>query len=438
MHVGFYLNTNHLSDWDWADILQGDVPLSGTDGQTFRLAHELTRRTSVQVTLLTTTMGTSSSATKVDQVQVEDFVDAVRYADTHRFDVLVFTNANKPDVIEGLHVAEQVQQLCIAWCHTGPWSPTMWRLYAEIDAVQRVICMTHPHANLFRDRSIFDKIEVVYNGIDAEWYRKHQSILPDSHTACYVGALTPDKGFHHVAQSWPQVRKSVPDARLIVVGGANLYDRSATLGPLEVADPAFEHDHIIPYLGNSREEAFGRFGVNFRGLVSPRQIRDLMHACQIGIVNPNLNPGESLETFCISAIEFQATGTPVVGGRRRGLRETVRHKQTGLLIDTQDQLAPSICRLLTHKDEAQDMGRRGQKRVAEMFDFSHAVERWQQVLNATAEGISPNPPPFSWQRATPKTIVREGIRRLHALAGHGNRISLLDRGLEALRGKIIG
>ena len=432
MHVGFYHDTTHLNEWDWEEVLNGRVPLSGTDGQMFRIVHELAKRSSIECTLVTTCAGTTPSATGASQVAVDDFVGAVRHAHSHQFEVLVFVNIHSPDVIEGLSVADRRQQACIAWCQNGPWRP-MSTLYAETDAVRRVVCVTRPHADIFRDKSVFEKIEVVHNGVDAEWYRPHSSLSLDRQSICYVGAITPDKGFHHIARAWSHVRDYFPDAKLTVVGGAHLYDRSANLGPLNVASPSYEYAHLVPVLGSSRREALKDHRVDFQGLLPPRDTRNIMQACTLGIVNPNLEYGQSLETFCVAAAEFQAAGTPVVGGNRRGLRETVQHEETGILIDSTNELAPTLRYFLNRPEKARFMGERGLQWVTEMFDFPIVVKRWQQVLEATAQDKPPTPPSFSFQRAVPKTFIREGIRRLHSFGGEG-RIPLLDRLLDTLRG----
>jgi hypothetical protein len=159
----------------------------------------------------------------------------------------------------------------------------------------------------------------------------------------------------------------------------------------------------------------------------------VLHTSSVGVVNPNTDPKGSLETFCLTAAERQAAETAVVGGRRRGLRETVRNGQTGVLIDAPSQLSPTLCTLLRNRERTRRMGKRGREWVSQTFALSDVVTRWEKVLGATAQDRPPRPPPFSLRRATPKTIVREGIRRVHALAGTG-RMSLLDRFLDWMRG----
>lgn len=432
MHVGFYLNTTHLASWDWSDVLQARTPLSGTDGTVLRVVHTLATDTSIEVTLLTTVEGTSPSATPTTQVVVRNLTEAVHHACTHQLDTLVFPNAKRPDVIDGVHQAEQLHQSCVAWCHNGPWRD-MAQLYSNSDAVERVLCVSHRQADLFRDKKVFSKIEVVPNGICINQFPPKIEDAQSELTACYVGALTPSQGFHILAESWPQVRSSFPNAQLIVVGSPQLYNRNATLGPLGVANPEYEKSRLIPYLGSSQEKAKERHGVVFAGLLPPKQTWAVMGSSLVGVVNPNTKSG-ALETFCVTAIEMQAMETAVVGGCRRGLRETVRNGETGVLIDVPHQLAPTLCRLFRNPEKTKKMGKHGRQWVTETYDFSHIAQRWVQILTSISRDKPPNPPPFSFQRATPKTLLREGIRQLHKCAGQDNRISFVDNLIEATRG----
>jgi glycosyltransferase involved in cell wall biosynthesis len=430
MRVGFYLDTSHLASWNWTDVLRGRVPLSGTDGTTFRIVHALANQSAAEIAFLTTNPGMTPSATPASQITVDDFVEAVHRARAHNLDVLVFNDADRPEVRNGVRLAEQLRQPCIAWCHNGPWRK-MAQLYSQLEVIRRVVCVSHVHADLYREKDVFRKIEVVYNGINTQRYRGENS-QGDSQTVCYVGALTQSQGFHDLVQAWPRVQDSHPEARLLVVGSPRLYDRSAELGPLGVASPDYERSSLIPYLGTSLEDAEKRFRIAFMGLLSPNQVRDVMQSSLVGVVNPNTQKG-ALETFCVTAVEMQATETAVVGGRRRGLRETIQNGKTGILIDTSDQLASTLSRLLNQPTKARRMGKRGRKWVSHTFDLSRVVEHWTDLLEATVQGRPPDPPSFSFKRATTKTFLREGIRQIHSLAGEGNRITALDWLLDAVR-----
>jgi glycosyltransferase involved in cell wall biosynthesis len=343
--------------------------------------------------------------------------------------VLVFTSGDRPDVWAPLAEAEAVGMPCVAWCHNGPGREAAAQ-YARNKAVRRIVCVSHPQADVYRDKRGFEKMAVVHNAVDTAAFAPPDEAVREPHTVCYVGALTPSKGFHHVARAWPQVRAAVPKARLLVVGSARLYDADAQLGPLQVAQAAYEREHLIPHLGATQEEAKARWGVTFHGLLAPQSLRTVLHRATVGVVNPNTR--HALETFCIAAVEMQAAGVPVVGARRMGLRETVRHHETGWLVDAPSELASALVRLLREPDATHRM-RRAAKRCATRFNIGHVVARWADVLRDVHAGRPPTPPPLKPALATPRTYLREALRRLHRMLGPGERFPPLDALLNRLR-----
>ena len=228
----------------------------------------------------------------------------------------------------------------------------------------------------------------------------------DRHTIVFVGAIRLSKGFHHLAAVWPAVKQAVPQARLIVLGSAELYDRGTRLGPLGVADEQFEEVHIIPQLGRTRAAA-ATIGVTFEGLVPPARIRDILSRAAIGIVNPNWR--DSCETFCVSAVEIQAAGAAVVGGRAWGLRETVDDGETGILISSRRQLRDVLISLLT-TTRALELGRNGPNWVARHFSPEVIVPRWEAVIRETLVGTF-QAIPFSLSRISKPTLLREAYRQ---------------------------
>lgn len=418
MHIGFYLPTKHLQGWDWAKALGGLLPLSGTDGSVLRIADYLATRNHVTVDVLVTQTGSSEDATSAHQVSVPSFKEAVYYAEANDLDALVFPHPTQrerfPDVRAGLEEADTCGVPCLTWLHNTP-PLAMSTAYASHGAVKRALCVSNPQADLLRDRAVFNKVAVVHNPIDTRFFAKADTSCQTNNlsqyirkTVCYAGALTKAKGFHHVARAWPTVRNAVPKAELSILGSARLYDRTASLGPLQIGKPEYEQEHLIPYLGPNREAAKNR-GVTLYGLLAPHQLRIHMQQALVGVVNPSFT---TPETFCVTAAEFQAAGTAVVGGRMAGLRETVADGHTGRLIRSPDDLAEVLIALLKSPQTTRAMGRRGQIYVRDHFDTPHVAERFRQILESVVRNEPPSPPSFQWKYATPRNTLREGIRQL--------------------------
>ena len=135
------------------------------------------------------------------------------------------------------------------------------------------------------------------------------------HDAVFMGALDESKGFHVLAKAWPEVLRLVPDARLHVIGSANLYGGRFKIGPLGIA-------------AENYEKKFGKYLCTKSGLLHPSVILhgqlgkekyEIMTKCRVGIPNPDGNT----ETFCICAVEMQLCGCKVVTKWSSGYIDTV-------------------------------------------------------------------------------------------------------------------
>lgn len=407
MTVGLYFPVGHLGDWSWSGFARGDLAASGTDVAQLHLLDYLAK-----AELFDPVVFTESSFPVRDglrQVECSDFPEAVRKAGgSEEVNALISVCRDSEDpFISGLRAATQHEVPLLIWCHNHP-SPETLDVMAEEPGVRRVLCVSKSEADDLRHHPGFRKTEVVYNGIDLEPFDKAiETTERNPRRLCFLGALTPTKGFHHVARAWPRVHHAFPEAELHVMGSAKLYDRHQSVGPLGVAEEEFERHKIMPHLGESRSAARS-LGVHFLGLVPPNEVRETIASSLIGIVNPNV--AGSIETFCISAVEIQAGGAAVVGARSGGLRETIQHGQTGYLLRDESELGDAICRLLETPNRTRQMGHRGRQHVRKTFDLERYQKRWAGILERVQNGKPASPPSFSWQRATYKTIARELLR----------------------------
>jgi glycosyltransferase involved in cell wall biosynthesis len=394
--------------------------LSATDSSKLHLADQLAVR-GYEVFLFSTQP--FNYIESIEQKKVDSLEAAVLEARNISLDLLIFTYANKQNVVSGIAKCDEISQPSIIWFQNTP-SPNMTNLLVNARFVKRGICVSKNQTDGLRDHPIFEKIDYIHNAIDSERLQHPLSTQRNSLRVCYLGSLTPSKGFQHLARAWPRIHQAFPDATLTVLGSAKLYQRNVSLGPLGVAEREFELTEIVPYLGSTREEAQSK-GVIFLGLASPKTICSVIASSSIGVVNPNCSG--SLETFCTSAIEVQAGGAAVVGANRGGLRETVRNRETGILINSEKQLADAIIKLLANPEQTRQMGEEGERWAKETFNRDRIMDRWCSLLEAVVRDEKPYPPDFSWKRATWKTTVREGIRQARKIPGLGNRVPTLHQ-----------
>lgn len=104
------------------------------------------------------------------------------------------------------------------------------------------------------------------------------------------------------------------------------------------------------------------------------------------------------EGLGLSPVEALACETPVVASAVGGLRETVRDRQTGLLVPRGDAraTADAIAWMLDNPEEARAMARRGRALVIERYTAERAFDAWEALVrevvaasNGSAEGRPP-------------------------------------------------
>jgi glycosyltransferase involved in cell wall biosynthesis len=95
-----------------------------------------------------------------------------------------------------------------------------------------------------------------------------------------------------------------------------------------------------------------------------------------------------MEPFGLVALEAMACGTPVVGVREGGLRESVVHGLTGLLVERDPrQIAGAIRALRTQPDLRARMGRQAVERVRAEWTWARAVDRYEAAVREYLEAV---------------------------------------------------
>ncbi|RMF34800.1 MAG: glycosyltransferase family 1 protein [Chloroflexi bacterium] len=195
------------------------------------------------------------------------------------------------------------------------------------------------------------------HGVDTEQFRPLD--LPRDGTVLSVGALTPNKGFDFLIEGIARIADGRRPSLLIISNYAESQERAY----LEAL--AAERGVSVTFrTGVSNEELVAAY--NRAALVAYTPVRE-----PLGLV----------------PLEAMACGTPVVGVREGGVPETVRHGETGLLVERRPEaLAQAIRRLLEDPALARQMGERGRRYVCEQWGWEQAVAALEEHLRAAAGG----------------------------------------------------
>jgi glycosyltransferase involved in cell wall biosynthesis len=201
------------------------------------------------------------------------------------------------------------------------------------------------------------QIEVIYPGIDTISYTPDTQRRAPSATFAYLGRLKKYKGVHHVIEAF-----------------ARMGHREATLEIAGAGDyrPALEQLARSLDLGPR---------VRFLGRISePEKLALLRRAWGLVFASPK-------EGWGITNLEAAACATPVVASNSPGIRESVRHGETGFLVPHGDAsaMAAAMDRLAASRELVEELGRNA-RRFAESFTWERAADETERHVTRLTGG----------------------------------------------------
>ncbi|WP_293309933.1 glycosyltransferase family 4 protein [Mycolicibacterium sp.] len=213
-------------------------------------------------------------------------------------------------------------------------------------------------------------LEYLPSGVDTDRFRPDpaaRAVLRERYrlggrpTVVCVSRLVPRKGQDMLIKAWPQIRRRVTDAALVIVGS----------GP-------YEQD-----LHRLADDSGVRSDVVFTGAVPTAEL-PAHYAMADVFAMPCRTRGGGLdvEGLGIVFLEASAAGVPVVAGDSGGAPETVIDRETGRVVDGRDvdELAEVISELLGDPEAAQRMGQAGRQWVARDWNWDTLTARLSGLL----------------------------------------------------------
>ncbi|HET7250705.1 MAG TPA: glycosyltransferase family 4 protein [Gemmatimonadales bacterium] len=219
---------------------------------------------------------------------------------------------------------------------TTAFAEASWPMAAAVWTAERGIprayrrAAFHVISNSTRDDLVArgipaDRIAVIYPGIDSGWYRPDPQVARAARpTFLYVGRLKRYKGVDIALRALALARAQGVAAELEIAGTGDDRHRLESLARRLALEPA----------------------VRFLGYVSEEDKRGLLRSAW-AVVFPSPKEG-----WGISNVEAAACGTPALASDSPGLRETVRHGETGFLVPHGDTAALAERMVALAKDQA--------------------------------------------------------------------------------------
>ncbi|MGC4889410.1 glycosyltransferase family 4 protein [Micromonospora sp. DT227] len=203
-------------------------------------------------------------------------------------------------------------------------------------------------------------VETYHPGVDGEPVRARLGLADRPVVVC-VSRLVPRKGQDALIRALPEIRRRVPDAALLVVGGGPY---RATL------------EKLARQAGVERD-------VVFTGSVPSAELPAHYAAGDVyAMPCRTRNRGLDVEGLGIVYLEASATGLPVVAGDSGGAPDAVREGETGYVVRGRDvaQLADRVATLLADRDLARQLGAAGRAWVEREWRWETQAERMATLL----------------------------------------------------------
>ncbi len=214
------------------------------------------------------------------------------------------------------------------------------------------------------------KLPVIYAGIDSERFhprldgsrlRAQLGIALDAPVVAMVARFQRVKGHHSFQAIAEAVAKQEADTRFIVAGD-NVFG---------VAADGYYRDEILR-MARTNDTLRERLQyIGFR-----HDIENVYAAADVVVC------ASEFESFGKANLEAMACGKPIVSSKRGGPAETVRHGETGFLVEPDDiaGFRQAVIRLLGDAGLRENMGKAGRALVRERFSVAAMTADYRRIF----------------------------------------------------------
>jgi len=195
------------------------------------------------------------------------------------------------------------------------------------------------------------QVHIVPNAVDHNTYRPG----PKSPTplVVWINRFVPYKNPQDAVKIFAQVKKEVPEAHFVMVGGGPLLEKTKKLAA-----------KVAPF-------------VEFTGRIPTETKVKLLQQAWACLYTSDI------EGFGLSILEAAACETPCVAYNVLGVRDAVIHRKTGLLVPHRDIKAAATALVhILKNDQLRKSLAQAARQYASQFDWDKSTEKMEKILSS--------------------------------------------------------
>jgi glycosyltransferase involved in cell wall biosynthesis len=198
-------------------------------------------------------------------------------------------------------------------------------------------------------------IQTIYNGLDLNHFQNSDSLLYEKGLILYIGTIIRKKGVFELAAIFNNVRKRVPNARLVLIGSDSFDVQTNSKSTWELIQQQFEKEDLNQ--------------VSYLGKIPYQEVQDFIKKAQV-CVFPTF-----AETLGMVTIESMALQKPVVNSNIGWAQELIIDGVSGYLVHPKDhyRFSDKIINLLQDDILCSTIGSAARIRVETVFDIEKIV-----------------------------------------------------------------
>lgn len=223
--------------------------------------------------------------------------------------------------------------------------------------VDKVVCVSNAQRQVFLEAGADPSNTVtIHNGVDLDIFKANGAENRDLKKLVFAGALIQDKGIQVLIPVFARLRAKFPDVTLDVYGSASLWGREAMFDERQV-------EQNIP-------------GIKFHGKVPQDVISEAFQGAGICVI-----PSIWFDPFPLTALEAQVTGCPAVAFDVGGLREGIRHNETGVMLTdiSEEALYNCLDELLSNPERLKQMSDKAIETARGYFNWERVAVEIAQI-----------------------------------------------------------